>query len=867
MKHRWYKTSFTKGLLIIAEHILLVTAVVSLLWLAVYPMLKNEILTGDSPDSYEETTSFVGQIRSISQQVVSGIGMCARFETDGKYDPDKIVDIQDYYEKSEISNENVNGLSYRLQDLVDWGDKWIQTGEESSYENGDSVNNIIVCKKADNTYQYYYYSEFKTLIDNGNLRFVIASDEGGISEEDILDELQNGNFYNGTETAFKGLQDSEGKIAYIDCWNYDGLCLKEEYLTVDGKSIMELANENPLWNGRLSDAYNMLRDSIYQIDAEMGQYEDLDLFYKEGDTNLVYLYVDTDAKKVYTNRKTFQNYDQINLNLDKIRKLGKYAVIKPELAEFETNLNHIDAEEWRSEVKSIGNKENGFIYAIGVDTNYPIKDSFYTEAQLFSKYGKGSHKILLLGFSSLILFFVILVWLSVAAGRNGKDEELHLIWFDRWKTELSAAIVIACWAAPIIFASINFSNIHFNLEYEGYELYQYDYVSNSIPYIITGGVLAAYTCTMFLIGYLSLIRRAKAKILWKNSVLKWIGDFIRDVICHMHAVWKVIIVFGVVWLFTMYLMYEWASVMYLNVAAFVGIQGAELAAFVYMVKQAIGRQRIKKGIYKIAGGEVDYKIPLNGLESDQKIIAEKINSIGEGLDTALEKNIKNERLKTNLITNVSHDIKTPLTSIINYVELLKQENFEDPKIQRYIEVLEQKSQRLKTLTEDVVEASKVSSGNITLEYMNINLVEMIQQTSGEFEEKFKTRELEEKLSLPEYDVVIRADGRRMWRVFSNIYNNAAKYAMKGTRVYANLAVKGNTAVFSLKNISEQPLNISADELTERFIRGDVSRSTEGSGLGLSIAQSLTEMQGGKFELYLDGDLFKVTIMFPLSNET
>ena len=302
-------------------------------------------------------------------------------------------------------------------------------------------------------------------------------------------------------------------------------------------------------------------------------------------------------------------------------------------------------------------------------------------------------------------------------------------------------------------------------------------------------------------------------------------------------------------------------------AVFFGIQGAELAAFIYMVKQAIGRQRIKKGIYKIAGGEVDYKIPLNGLESDQKTIAEKINSIGEGLDTALEKNIKNERLKTDLITNVSHDIKTPLTSIINYVELLKQENFEDPKIQRYIEVLEQKSQRLKTLTEDVVEASKVSSGNIILEYMNINLVEMIQQTSGEFEEKFKARDLEEILCLPEYDIIIRADGRRLWRVLSNIYNNAAKYAMRGTRVYATLEKQENTAVFSLKNISEQPLNIPATELTERFIRGDVSRSTEGSGLGLSIAQSLTEMQGGKFELYLDGDLFKVTIMFPLSSQT
>ncbi len=230
---------------------------------------------------------------------------------------------------------------------------------------------------------------------------------------------------------------------------------------------------------------------------------------------------------------------------------------------------------------------------------------------------------------------------------------------------------------------------------------------------------------------------------------------------------------------------------------------------------------------------------------------------------ALDESIKSERLKTDLITNVSHDIKTPLTSIINYVNLLKQEEFEDPKIQRYLEVLDEKSQRLKTLTEDVVEASKISSGNITLEFMNINLVEIIQQTSGEFEEKFKARRLTEVMSFPEREVIISADGRRLWRVLANIYNNTAKYAMEGTRVYADLYTTETTAVFSLKNISEQPLNISADELTERFIRGDISRSTEGSGLGLSIAKTLTEMQGGKFELYLDGDLFRVTITFTI----
>ena len=381
--------------------------------------------------------------------------------------------------------------------------------------------------------------------------------------------------------------------------------------------------------------------------------------------------------------------------------------------------------------------------------------------------------------------------------------------------------------------------------------------------MICGALLAVYSCALFLIGFLSLVRRIKARTLWKNSLLRWFGGFIKVLFCNFNEVWQVIIVFGVIGLFSFFALIEWASVMGITFLLPALILGAELAAFVYMVRQAIGKQRIKEGILKIAEGEVEYKIPLNGLNGDQKIIAEKINSIGEGLDRALEESMKSERLKTDLITNVSHDIKTPLTSIINYVDLLKKENFEDPKIQRYLEILEAKAQRLKTLTEDVVEASKVSSGNITLQYMNINFVEMIQQTSGEFEEKFKARELKEVLILPEKEVVIRADGRRLWRVLANIYNNAAKYAMEGTRVYAELKVVNGSAVFSLKNISQQPLNISADELTERFIRGDISRSTEGSGLGLSIAKSLTQMQGGKFELYLDGDLFRVTITFPI----
>ena len=271
--------------------------------------------------------------------------------------------------------------------------------------------------------------------------------------------------------------------------------------------------------------------------------------------------------------------------------------------------------------------------------------------------------------------------------------------------------------------------------------------------------------------------------------------------------------------------------------------------------------QIRLGVEKIRDGALSGKIDIEQLHGEEKSLAEAINNIGEGLLHAVDDSTKNERMKADLITNVSHDIKTPLTSIINYVDILKRSNIEDPKIQGYLEILEAKAQRLKTLTEDVVEASKVSSGNINLQLMDVNLVEMMNQTTGEFAEKFEHKNLELIQTLPNEPAIIHVDGRRMWRVLENLYNNAAKYAMPGTRIYADLRTDKDEVIFSLKNVSEYPLNFSADELTERFIRGDISRSTEGSGLGLSIAKSLVQMQGGKLELYLDGDLFKATVRF------
>ena len=244
-------------------------------------------------------------------------------------------------------------------------------------------------------------------------------------------------------------------------------------------------------------------------------------------------------------------------------------------------------------------------------------------------------------------------------------------------------------------------------------------------------------------------------------------------------------------------------------------------------------------------------------------MAHSVNSIGMGIDKAVDQNVKNERMKTDLITNVSHDIKTPLTSIINYVHLLNQEELENEKAQGYVKILEEKSNRLKILVDDLVEASKLSSGTIKLTKTKINLTELIRQSLGEYEEKFEDKKLNIVTNFPEDEVYIFADGRKMWRLLENLYGNIYKYALANTRVYIDANIVGSKVRVEVKNISESQLNFNSDQLTERFIRGDVSRSTEGSGLGLSIAQSIVENHGGTFDIILDGDLFKVIFVMDL----
>lgn len=274
-------------------------------------------------------------------------------------------------------------------------------------------------------------------------------------------------------------------------------------------------------------------------------------------------------------------------------------------------------------------------------------------------------------------------------------------------------------------------------------------------------------------------------------------------------------------------------------------------------------RKIEKHLKEMYEGKCAEKLDEEKFTKSFKEVVKYINDISKGFEVAREEGIKSERLKTELITNVSHDIKTPLTSIINYVDLLKKENIENEKAKEYIDILDNKSQRLKRLTEDLVEASKASSGNVKLNIEKINVVELLKQSIGEFEDKFKTKELEVISEYSEDEIYINADNKYMYRIIENLFGNISKYAQEKSRVYIEVKRIEKTVKIDIKNISKERLNISSEELMQRFVRGDKSRTTEGSGLGLSISKSLTELQKGSFEIKIDGDLFKVELEFDI----
>lgn len=856
---QWYRRTLAKVIVLLVGIISGAAFVTSLGVAATYAgTIDPSQIMSLVNESYEDSPDFNSAVEGAMFETFGMFRVKNVLETDGTYDPDKEIDIMAYGDSGSIGNNRGPSLVYRLGDLINWSEDYTSSSDELYNEN------VIVCRKTDGSYFYYYFDDFLTLFERGEL--TAEFDDEYNTQTQFLNDLSDKNAEGGYNGRLR-IVDSDGNEIYTDCWNF-GSALREEYTPAGGGNLLQIVNDTPELNGNLSEIYDHLTFALNAMFDDYTTYQSGWEYLEEGNTNFTYLYVDREKKQVYTNKTEYESYQNAEKHIEEI-KAGdsvKYMIVNPRLKDFETNMNLTASGEWDMVRSYETSRDSENILAVSVDTSYPIQDQFYEGSRNYNQNIPFLRGALLLFIAGGILFLVSAVWLAITAGKKPADEELHLTVFDHWKTEISAALVIGLWvfvtcaviAAGTTFGS--FSDIPTAVEYYG---------ADTIPVVYSTLFTAAinladlaglffyglFSFACFFAGYVSLTRRIKAKILWKGSLFY-------ALISAAGQVWKTravtlkagIAVIG-------FLFVQWLAILIRDFPFVLLAFAADLIVIWIVLSGAIAKSRIRKGIEEIAGGNLEYRIDLKWLRGEERDIAEKINNIGSGLNKAVDEAMRNERLKTDLITNVSHDIKTPLTSIINYVDILKRSNITDEKIRGYLDILEAKAQRLKTLTEDVVEASKVSSGNITLEYMDMDLRELVQQTEGEMAEKFAARNLTMVLNISEEPAVIHVDGRRMWRVLENVFGNAAKYAMPGTRVYADIIVTEDKVNFSLKNVSEQQLNISADELTERFIRGDISRSTEGSGLGLSIAKSLTTMQGGEFELYLDGDLFRVNIRF------
>ena len=481
------------------------------------------------------------------------------------------------------------------------------------------------------------------------------------------------------------------------------------------------------------------------------------------------------------------------------------------------------------------------------------QDEFLSLEQEFARCQKNFAFYLTLALSFAAAAAGLLFFLLWASGHRPEGEAAVLVWPDRIFTEVWTLLLAGGTALLLVLLT----------EYENrwiWAAYQAD--SGQLDTLCIAGTAAITGWALLAAIFLRTVTvRLKVRALARTTLLCRVVSFLwrrfSVFFQELPLTWKTLLCF------LLYLAAIFAADHLWPFRYWYPLPGAvvNLAVLMGLCWWSAGFGRVRKGTEIIAAGNLNHQIETAHLPADLRGHAEVLNNISDGLAASVNEQMKSERFKAELITNVSHDLKTPLTSIINYVDLLKATDQTDPRAQSYIEVLDRKSLRLKKLTEDLVEASKVSSGNVVLDMKPIRFGELIRQTNGEFEEKFAARGLQMVCKMDEEPLVIMADGRRMWRVVENLYNNIAKYAMPNTRVYAEARRVGCRVVLEIKNISENPLNIKAEELTERFIRGDVSRSTEGSGLGLSIAKNLVGLQGGTFDIYLDGDLFKVVITF------
>ena len=871
----------------ILQHVLLAVMVLALVVTVAYTTVRIEGFRGNG--SYTSYTHYSGKEKDFEESelfnTIFGYAMAdvirfgvvsSQLETEEAFDGSKVVDVTAYNYRDIGLPEQYVTADYYLEDLLKWANYGFEyTQTEMTREQADKfLAPMTKVTTVDSRSKYYNTSDANylksdihsyTFINDVSANQILApgSDDGdgfveGYQPVNELNTLEEAEAYKAAESMTE-----DG----IPVYTYD--VMVNRYKTVEGKNLEEYVSDWKLYQELCENVKSAAQNLAYNYN----EYVDYLDYYSVENSNVRYLIAKTVGNDVqyYSNMEEGSSYRETIM--EKMAEFSesagesgemyeKYIYYSPSEMIYKTNTSIAE-----STVRKILQEydyaypENVKIW-MSVDTRYQARDAFTQGAEYLPYLWQWMAVFLIAG----ILYLALFLYQIVVTGRYVDEEgnkAIRLQSFDKIPTEAAlliagGAAVLAIWVMIVVteLASVDITNMS----------YCRDAIHEDwFKALILGSVFAADV--LFTFFFYSLVRRIKARTLWKNSYLYRLMCRAKKFAWNVYDNGSIVIrtwvpygIFLVVNLFLVVWSMRRGGQFILLVAVIIDIL---IGILIY--KDTKERQGIVKGIEIIAGGEVDHQIKTADLHGDNLTLANSVNSIGKGIKDAVEISMKDERMKADLITNVSHDIKTPLTSIINYVDLLKREQVDNEKVQNYIRVLDEKSQRLKQLTDDLVEASKITSGNISLNFERINLTELMNQTIGEFSEKFEEKGLTTVMNVNVQEAVIEADSRRIWRVMENLFNNIYKYAMAGTRVYVSIDMRQGapeSIEISIKNISASPLNCNAEELTERFIRGDVSRTTEGSGLGLSIAKNLTEAQKGMFEIRLDGDLFKVILTFP-----
>ncbi|MCM1102817.1 MAG: HAMP domain-containing histidine kinase [Clostridium sp.] len=800
--------------------------------------IGNVIEEAMTTPAYTDSWLFEDTLMEEAETLAGAAHARALFETDGVFDENKTIDLA-YAAMLYGDSAAETGITYRVGDLINWKDWEFQTIGLIRPQ-----FDAVLAKKEEDPDAFSSWDELNQIL--------MSSVDTGYA----VNYPQKECVY--SEKVFP----TDGRSLYVHADDLDTLAVYTEYLE------------------RLIRFVRGMYDNYGRLNAQEGN---IGLARVNPSAGLIYCDIDD-----YTGVRT-GSVTEINAALYDHVAQKEYGIVHHYgTGTIHTGKTDISFNE-EALCRALGLREGERLYLV-LDADFTRHDSLWRMGewyQVVKNVAAGVIAAFLIGF---VLFVTAFVRRTMLEGRElplQEPQELpqqkpRLI--DRWFTIIPLAAIVAlvlCAALPII------------LMLQLAEWYwSYYEIGNSVGiYLCGGGIIAVSVISVFVLAslilycYLELVNRLKKHTLYRKSLLRFALCLIKRVVLWIVGWMKKIFVWiggrigklvravdGKVKWVVGYLLFLFVNL----IGILIGVDGAAplvvllaiadllvgAAVLMYFKEQDVLRKHMEATVQ----GNRGEALAAERFHGANQKTAELINDMDSGISRAVEKSMKDERMRTELIANVSHDIRTPLTSIINYVDLLKKEPMESEKAQQYLAVLDEKSARLKQLTEDLVEASRITSGNVSVENVRMSAAELVQQIAAEYEEKFQQKELTLVLNMPEdgTDDSFIGDSRYVWRVLSNLFNNLYKYAMPHTRVYFSMyRTPTPTFCMELKNISEYPLNISPEELTERFVRGDSSRGTEGNGLGLSIAQSLMNVMHGSLEIVIDGDLFKVILNFPV----